>query len=91
MVQHTKNGRALGQLLWDSPGFPLMVQKAATVASDTSSHKYQIRAGADIESLSQMKKIFPGAFTGFPFHIVGLGGVTLVHLNQSLAKRQEFA
>lgn len=74
MTQDTKDVRALGQLLWDSPRFPLTVQEAATVASDISSHSYtRIREGASTESLLQMKKNIPRSLHRFPFPHRGPG------------------
>lgn len=79
-----KDVGARGQPLWDSLGFP---KEAATVASDSFSHNYTQNGKEQVLSLLQMKKIFPEAFTGFPFHVTGSDRVTLVGLSHSLAKK----
>lgn len=77
MEQHKV--RALGQHLWASLGFPLMVQDGSTVGSNTSSYKYiQTQEGASTEFLFTNGENIPRSPHRLPFipHWLGWGRIS---------------
>lgn len=80
------------QLLWDSLGFPIMVQDGShSGKGHFLGQMHPIQEGASNESLFTNEENIPRALTGFLFHLIGYEGNPLACPNQSLANRKEFA